>query len=234
MCDHTHKVVDFQKDSREPGANAELMKVVHPGSIGAVVFDVGGVLVDWDPRHLYRKILADDDRLETFLGQVCTPAWHAQHDRGVPFSSSIPAQVAAYPEWADEIRAWADRFPEMWKGPVPGSVDVFAALRASEDRPLIYAATNWGSDTWRLARTRFPFLEWFDGELVSADVGLAKPDPRFFDLLVRRFNLEPSSTLYIDDNTENVKEACQTGFLVHHFTDAEGLTRRLEHLALIP
>jgi 2-haloacid dehalogenase len=207
---------------------------IEPGSIDAVVFDIGGVLVDWDPRHLYRKVFAGDDRMETFLGQVCTPAWHAQHDLGVPFSSSIPAQVTAYPEWANEIRAWADRFAEMWKGSVAGSVDVFAALRASDNRPLIYAATNWGSDNWRLAKTLFPFLEWFDGELVSADVGLLKPDPRFFELLVRRFNLTPSSTLYVDDNTENVNQACRTGFVVHHFTGADGLTRRLEQLALIP
>jgi 2-haloacid dehalogenase len=86
----------------------------------------------------------------------------------------------------------------------------------------------------QLAKTLFPFLEWFDGELVSADVGLLKPDPRFFELLMRRFRLTPSSTLYIDDQSENIKQACQTGFVVHHFTDADGLTRRLERLVLIP
>jgi 2-haloacid dehalogenase len=216
---------------------ATLMKVMEPmepGPIDAVVFDVGGVLIDWDPRHLYRKIFHDADWMETFLSQVCTPAWHGQHDLGVPFSASIPALTTEHPEWADEIRAWADRFAEMWKGPVPGSVEVFAALRASDNRPPIYAATNWGSDNWKLAKTLFPFLEWFDGELVSADVGLLKPNPRFFELLMRRFRLTPSSTLYIDDNTENIKQACQTGFVVHHFTDAHGLTRRLEQLALIP
>jgi len=207
---------------------------IEPGSIDAVVFDVGGVLIDWDPRHLYRKVFLNDDRMETFLSQVCTPAWHAQHDLGVPFSTSIPAHVMGYPEWAEEIRAWGDRFEEMWKGPVPGSVEVFAALRASDNRVPIYAATNWGSENWRLAKTLFPFLSWFDGELVSASVGLLKPDPRFFALLVRRFQLTPSSTLYIDDNAENVKEASVTGFAVCHFTTAHRLARRLEDLALIP
>jgi 2-haloacid dehalogenase len=100
--------------------------------------------------------------------------------------------------------------------------------------PTDYAATNWGSDNWKLAKTFLPFLEWFDGELVSADVGLLKPDPRFFELLMRPFRLTPSSTLYIADNSENIKQACQTGFVVHHFTDSDGLTRRLEGLALIP
>jgi len=212
----------------------KVMEPMEPGSIDAVVFDVGGVLIDWDPRHLYRKIFHDADWMETFLSEVCTPAWHSQHDLGVPFSTSIPALGTEHPEWADEIRAWADRFAEMWKGPVPGSVEVFAALRASDNRSPIYAATNWGSDNWKLAKTLFPFLEWFDGELVSADVGLLKPDPRLFELLMRRFRLTPSSTLYIDDNSENIKQACQTGFVVHHFTDADGLTRRLERLALIP
>jgi 2-haloacid dehalogenase len=210
------------------------MEPIEPGSIEAVVFDVGGVLVDWDPRHLYRKIFADENRMETFLAQVCTPSWHAQHDLGVPFSSSIPALISDHPECANEIRAWADRFEEMWKGPVSGSVGLFAAMRASHNRRPIYAATNWGSENWRLAKTLFPFLEWFDGELVSGDVGLLKPDPRFFELLVRRFNLTPRSTLYIDDNTENVREAARTGFVVYHFTGAEGLSRRLEQLDLIP
>ena len=203
-------------------------------SIDAVAFDVGGVLVDWDPRHLYHKVFADADRMESFLREVCTPAWLAQHDLGVPFCSSIPALVSAFPEWANEIQAWEDRFEEMWNGPVPGSVEVFAALRASDNRVPIYAATNWGSDNWRLAKTLFPFLEWFDGELVSGDVRLLKPDRRFFDLLVRRFNLTPSSTLYIDDNPENVRAASQKGLVVCHFTSPERLARRLEDLGLLP
>jgi 2-haloacid dehalogenase len=202
--------------------------------IDAVVFDVGGVLIDWDPWHLYRKVIANDDRMETFLSQVCTPTWHAQHDLGVPFGSSNPALVTAHPEWAEEIRTWGDRFEEMWKGPVPGSVEVLNALRPSDNRVPVYAATNWGSENWRLAKTLFPFLEWFDGELVSADVELLKPDPRFFALLVRHFQLTPSAALYIDDNTVNVKAASQTGLIVYHFTGAEGLARRLEDLALMP
>ena len=204
------------------------------GSIDAVVFDIGGVLVDWDPRHLYRKVIADGARMEVFLDQVCTPAWHAQHDLGVPFSSSIPALVSAYPEWTGEIRAWADRFQEMWSGPVPGSVEVLSTLQASDNRVPIYAATNWGSDNWRLAKTLFPFLGGFDGELVSADVRLLKPDPRFFDLLVDRFGLSPPSTLYIDDNPENVEAASQRGLVVYHFTRAEDLHRLLRRLGLIP
>lgn len=203
-------------------------------SIDAVVFDVGGVLVDWDPRHLYRKVIADDARMEVFLREVCTPAWHAQHDLGVPFNSSVPALVIQHPEWTDEIQAWADRFQEMWSGPVRGSVEVLSALRASDTRVPIYAATNWGSDNWRLAKTLFPFLSGFDGELVSADVRLLKPDPRFFDLLVDRFRLTPTSTLYIDDNPENVDAASQKGLVVHHFTHAEKLESLLGRLRLIP
>ncbi|MGA2520351.1 MAG: HAD-IA family hydrolase [Acidimicrobiales bacterium] len=219
------------------GAGKELMTAVERterGAIDVVVFDVGGVLVDWDPRHLYRKIFSDADRMESFLGEVCTPSWHAQHDLGVPLSSSIPALVSAFPEWSEEIHAWEDRFEEMWNGPVPGSVEVFAALRASNSRVPIYAATNWGSDNWRIAKTLFPFLHWFDGEVVSGDVQLLKPDPRFFDLLVRRFNLTPSSTLYVDDNPENVRAASQKGLVARHFTSPERLASLLEDLGLIP
>jgi len=211
-----------------------VMERTERGSIDAVVFDIGGVLVDWDPRHLYRKVFLDADRMEVFLSQVCTPAWHAQHDLGVPFSSSIPALVSEYPEWADGIRAWEDRFEEMWSGPIPGSVEVLFHLRASDNRVPLYAATNWGSDNWRLAKTLFPFLEGFEGELVSADVGLLKPDPRFFDLLVDRFGLTPASTLYIDDNPANVRAAAQRGLVVCHFTSAEQLDHLLGDLGLIP
>lgn len=201
--------------------------------IEAVVFDVGGVLVDWDPRHLYRKVFTDGERMETFLSQVCTLAWHAQHDLGVPFSSSIPAHVRAYPAWELEIRAWADRFGEMWNGPVPGSVELLARLRASDDRLPIYAATNWGSETWAIAQTLFPFLGWFDDAVVSAEVGLIKPDPRFFALLVRRCGLNPTSTLYIDDNPANIEAASRMGFAVWHFQGAGGLARHLEDVALL-
>ena len=214
----------------------ELMTVTQRtgrGSIEAVVFDIGGVLVDWDPRHLYRKVFSDTDRMERFLSEVCTPAWHAQHDLGVPFSSSIPALVAEYPEWTDEIRAWEVRFEEMWNGTIPGSVEILTALRAADNRVPMYAATNWGSDNWRLAKSLFPFLGGFDGELVSGEVQLLKPDPRFFDLLVDRFGLTPALTLYIDDNLENVRAALQKGFVVCHFTSAGQLNRLLVELGLI-
>lgn len=204
------------------------------GSIDAVVFDVGGVLVDWDPRHLYRKVFSDAGRMEVFLRQVCTPAWHAQHDLGVPFSVSIPVLVSEYPEWADEICAWEDRFEEMWSGPIPGSVEILLQLRTSDKRVPIYAATNWGSDNWRRAKTLFPFLHGFDGELVSADVGLLKPDSRFFDLLVERFALTPASSLYIDDNPENVRAAAQRGLVVCLFTGADQLDDVLRNLGLVP
>jgi len=204
------------------------------GPIAAVVFDVGGVLIDWDPRHLYRKIFTSDHRMELFLGEICTPEWHAQHDLGVAFDASVRALVERHPGWADEIRAWGERFEEMWSGPVPGSVEVLAALRESDHRVPLYAATNWGSDTWELATTLFPFLTWFDGALVSARVGLLKPDPRFFDLLVQRFDLDPPSSLYIDDNAGNIDAASRRGFVVCRFTGAAVLARRLEAMGLLP
>jgi len=119
-------------------------------SIRTVVFDVGGVLIDWNPRYLYRTIISEEAEMECFLAEVCTPEWHAQHDLGVSYDETIPALVAAHPEWADEINAWRERFLEMYGGVFDGTV---ALLRELHRRrvPLV-ASTNWGAESWAIAK----------------------------------------------------------------------------------
>ena len=198
----------------------------------AVVFDLGGVLIDWDPRHLYRKLLADEAAVEEFLATVCTPEWNAELDRGRPFAEGVAELVERYPEHAAAIAAYHERWPEMVAGDIPGTVEVLAELRAA-GVPL-YALTNWSAETFAITRGRFEFLEWFDGLLVSGEERVTKPDPAIFQLLLDRFGLDPTATVFVDDSEANVAAARRLGFDAIRFTGHEELRRELVARRLLP
>jgi 2-haloacid dehalogenase len=170
-----------------------------------VVFDVGGVLLDWNPRHLYRKLFANQAEMEWFLAEVCSAAWHAPHDRGVPTVVSCAELASGHPELSELIWAWASRSEEMIGGVDAGSLEILAAVR--ETGLPCYALTNMEAETYPLRLKRFPFLGWFDGSVVSGREGVAKPDPAIFTRLIDRFGLTPSRTLMIDDTKENLETA---------------------------
>src|SRR5712691_7243123 len=149
----------------------------------SVVFDLGGVLIDWDPRHLYRKLFAADEAaMEHFLATVCTHEWNRGQDAGRSFAEGARLLKAEHPEKADLIDAYGARFDEMMAGPIAGSLEILAELR-DRDTPL-YALSNWSAETYPPAFDRFEFLRWFRGILVSGDVKVIKPDPRIFELLL--------------------------------------------------
>jgi 2-haloacid dehalogenase len=198
----------------------------------AVVFDLGGVLIDWDPRHLYRKLLADEAAVEEFLATVCTPEWNAELDRGRPFAEGVAELVERHPEHAATIAAYHERWPEMVAGDIPGTVEVLAELRAA-GVPL-YALTNWSAETFAITRGRFEFLEWFDGLLVSGEERVTKPDPAIFQLLLDRFGLDPTATVFVDDSEANVAAARRLGFDAIRFTGHEELRRELVARRLLP
>jgi 2-haloacid dehalogenase len=191
----------------------------------AVVFDLGGVLIDWDPRYLYRKLLADEAAVEEFLATVCTPEWNAEQDRGRPFAEGVAELVERYPAHAAAITAYHERWPEMLGGDISGTVELLAELRAA-GVPL-YALTNWSAETFAIARERFQFLDWFDGVLVSGEERMIKPDPAIFQLMVERFGLDPGSTFYVDDSAANVEAAGRLGFDAVRFTSPGQLRRDL-------
>jgi 2-haloacid dehalogenase len=197
----------------------------------AVVFDLGGVLIDWDPRLLYRKLLADEAAVEEFLATVCTPEWNAEQDRGRPFAEAVAELVERHPAHAAAITAYHERWTEMLGGEIPGTVAVLAELRAA-GVPL-YALSNWSAETFRLTRGRFPFLEWFDGLVVSGEEGVTKPDRRIFELLIERFGLVPAATLFVDDSAANVTAARDLGLDAVRFRDAAGLRRDLAARGLL-
>jgi 2-haloacid dehalogenase len=198
----------------------------------AVVFDLGGVLIEWDPRHLYRKLLADEAAVEEFLATVCTPEWNAELDRGRPFAEGVAELVERHPEHAAAIAAYHERWPEMVAGDIPGTVEVLAELRAA-GVPL-YALTNWSAETFAITRGRFEFLEWFDGLLVSGEERVTKPDPAIFQLLLDRFGLDPTATVFVDDSAANVAAARRLGFDAIRFTGHEELRRELVARRLLP
>jgi 2-haloacid dehalogenase len=202
------------------------------GPVEAVVFDLGGVLIDWDPRYLYRKLLADEAAVEEFLGSVCTPEWNAEQDRGRPFAEGVAELVERHPAHAAAIAAYSERWEEMLGGEIPGSVEVLADLRAA-GLPT-YALTNWSAETFGIARERFAFLDWFCGVLVSGEERMVKPDPRFFRLLVERFGLDPGSSFYVDDSAANVAAARRLGFDAVRFTGPEQLRRTLAARRALP
>ena len=214
-----------------PRPTPTLAAVTDAPAIRAVVFDVGGVLVDWDPRYLYRTIIPEEEAMERFLAEVCTPTWHAQHDLGASYRDTIPTLAAAHPQWADEVRAWGERFVEMYGGVFEGTVALLADLRRR--RVPLFASTNWGAASWKEAKTRYEFLHWFDGALVSGEVGLAKPDPAFYERLVELFRLDPPATLYIEDNLTNLEAAADRGFVTHRFVSSDALAAELRRIDLV-
>jgi 2-haloacid dehalogenase len=191
----------------------------------AAVFDLGGVLIDWDPRYLYRKLLADEAAVEEFLATVCTPEWNAEQDRGRPFAEGVAELVERHPVHAAAITAYHERWPEMLGGAVDDTVEVLAELRAAG--VPVYALTNWSAETFGVARERFEFLEWFDGVLVSGEERMIKPDPAIFRLLLDRFGLDPEATFYVDDSEQNVAAADRLGFDAVRFTTPAQLRRDL-------
>jgi 2-haloacid dehalogenase len=210
---------------RAPGTGAA------PGSPRAVVLDVGNVLVEWDPRHLYRQLLRDEEQVEHFLTTVCTPEWNRAQDAGRPWVEAVAALTAVHPEHAALIAAFDRRWEEMVPGEVEGSVAVLEALRASG--VPVFGLTNFSVEKWELTRRRFPFLDRFDDVVVSGREGVVKPDPAIFTRALARFGLEAAETAFVDDSAANVAAARDLGMTALPFTDASALRADLARLGLL-
>jgi 2-haloacid dehalogenase len=206
--------------------------VTGPPTIEAVVFDVGGVLLDWDPRHLYRKLFADKAEMEWFLAEICSPAWHAPHDRGVSREMSCAELASRHPQLSELIWAWSRRSEEMIGGVDVGSVEILRAVR--ETGLPCYALTNMEAETYPLRLERFAFLGWFDGTVVSGREGVAKPEPAIFMRLLDRFGLTPRTTLMIDDTKENLDTASRLGIQTALFHSSGQLRADLENAGVLP
>jgi len=196
------------------------------------VFDLGGVLIDWNPRYLYRKLFnGDDAAMEYFLANVCTLSWNAQQDAGRPFAEALAALKSEHTGHDELIDAWFQRQPEMVAGSIQGTVDILAELRAR--KVPLYALSNWSAETFPISLKRFEFLHWFDGTLLSGDVRLIKPDPRIFKLFIETHAVDPANAVYIDDTKPNVETANALGMHGILFTDPSALRSELVELGLL-
>lgn len=191
-----------------------------------IVFDLGMVLIEWDPRHLYRKVFGDTAKMEWFLATVCTNDWNLEQDRGRSFDAAVDEVTARHPDFAREIAMYRDRWMEMVPGAIEGSVKILEELN-HKGVPL-YAITNWNGDTFRATRRRFPFLSLFKDIVVSGNEKLLKPEPAIFHLLANRAGISLQNSLFIDDSLKNVRGAIAVGMRGHHFISPEGLRAALE------
>ena len=199
--------------------------------ISAVAFDIGGVLLEWNPRYLYRKLFgADEVAMEQFLAEVCTPEWNARLDAGRPFAEAVAELVATHPDRAPLIEAYHRRWPEMLGSEVPGTVEILRELRTA-GFPT-YALSNWSAETFPLTQSRFTFLREMDGVLISGEAGAGKPDPAIFREFLRRFDLVAGETVFIDDWDRNIATARGLGMVAIQFTDAATLRTELRALGL--
>jgi 2-haloacid dehalogenase len=170
--------------------------------IDTVVWDLGAVVIDWNPRYLYRTLLPDDEAVEAFLREVCTPAWHHRHDEGRPMADGVAELVAAFPDRAELIRAYLDRWDDMFAGEIEGSADLVGELEAAGVPQ--YGLTNWPAEMFPRALERFPVLRTLRGVVVSGAEGVAKPSAEVFGRLLDRYGLDARSCLFIDDAARNL------------------------------
>lgn len=196
-----------------------------------IVFDIGNVLLHWDPRVLYRKIFATEDEVEWFLTHVCPPSWNLEQDRGRSFADAVEEATTRHPDHAEAIAAYHHRWHETLTHAIDGSVMILEELK-SRGAPL-YAITNWNQDKFRETRARYGFLEHFHDIVVSGDERLVKPDPAIYRLLLDRNGLEASTCLFIDDSPKNVAGAQAVGMKAHHFTSPENLRAALQAEGLL-
>ena len=196
-----------------------------PAARPVLIFDLGGVVLDWNPRHLFRAVIPDEAEREWFLTEVCSPAWNAQMDAGKPSAEAVAELSAAHPGHAAWIRAYWERWPEMLGGLIPGAAELLADLAA--DGRELYAITNFNGEVWPVTQERFPVLACFKDVIVSSLAGVCKPDREIFELALRRFGVAAADCLFIDDVAANVDGARAAGIEAVQFTSMAALRQLL-------
>lgn len=196
-----------------------------------VVFDLGNVLIAWDPRNIYRKLIPDAAEMEEFLAIVCTHDWNLRQDAGRPIAEAEAELIAKFPDKSDLIRAYYGRFQEALGGPIAGSVALLERLHANGTS--LYALTNWSAETFKIARPMFPFLERFRHIVVSGELKLVKPDAAIFRHLLGVVGKPAQACFFIDDSDKNIASAAALGFHTHHFSEPGALGLDLERLGFL-
>lgn len=194
--------------------------------INAIIFDLGAVLIDWNPDYMYRTIFEDEQEMRDFLANVTTPDWNEEQDAGRTLQEGTEWLIQKHPHHEANIRAFYGRWIEMLGDAFEGTVEIFKQLKES-NRYKIYALTNWSAETFPMAQQKFDFLNWFDGVVVSGAEKMRKPTPEFYQILLDRYNVKPEESLFIDDNYRNILAAEKLGINSIHFTSPEQLRAEL-------
>jgi 2-haloacid dehalogenase len=197
-----------------------------------VIFDLGGVLIDWNPDYVYKTIFNDETKMREFYSEICTSEWNEEQDAGRGLKEATEELVARYPHEEKNIRAYYDRWEEMLKGEIEGTVQVLEKLKDREDLKL-YALTNWSHETFPVALKRFEFLQWFHGRLVSGEEKMRKPFVEIYELLLKRYHINADTAVYIDDNERNLKPARELGLQTIHFKSPHQLEEELKNLGIL-
>ncbi|HEY6902386.1 MAG TPA: HAD family phosphatase [Puia sp.] len=201
-------------------------------AIDTLVFDLGGVLIDWNPDYLYRNIFPNEEERRWFLTNITTLDWNEEQDAGRSLQEGTEFLVRKFPEHEASIRAYYDRWKEMLGGPIHDTVEIFRELKTKTDLKL-YALTNWSAETFPVALELYEFLHWFDGRLVSGEEGIRKPSPEIYQRLVDRFGFDPKRAVYVDDNLRNVLPSRELGFHGIHFQSPAQFRNELVELGIL-
>ncbi len=194
--------------------------------INTIIFDLGGVLIDWNPRYLYQKVFKTEEEITWFLENICTPEWNEQQDAGRSFEEATEVLIKQFPDHEVAIRAWYGRWEETIQGPIHGTVEILRSIKETNYHRL-YALTNWSAETFPWALKKFDFLHWFEGIVVSGVEKTRKPFPEFYRILLDRYTVTPGEALFIDDNLKNIEVARALGIDGIHFQGAKSLAFEL-------
>lgn len=200
--------------------------------VNTIIFDLGGVLIDWNPAYVFDKLIEDETKRQQFFAEVCTSEWNEEQDAGRSLEEATQLLVDQHPEWQEYIEAYYGRWEEMLGGPIQETVAIFRQLKESGKYKL-YALTNWSGELFPIALQKYDFLHWFDGRLVSGDEKTRKPFPEFYQRLVDKFNIKKEEALFIDDNLRNVEAAIAFGIPSIRFENPAQLKTELESRGIL-
>lgn len=195
-----------------------------------IIFDFGGVLVDWNPHHLYDTYFGDKDSADWFLGNICTMDWNMQMDAGKPFEQGVAEKIAQYPQWEKEIRLYWERWIDMMGDTIPNMYDWILQLK--QQGYAIYGLTNWSTETFIQVKDKYSIFQLMDGIVMSGEERVTKPDAKIYHILLNRYQLAPEECVFFDDNLNNVIAAQNIGIHAVQFQSTEQAKRELSKVTL--
>jgi len=201
--------------------------------IDTIIFDLGGVLIDWNPEYVYCEVFnGDQQKVDWFLNTICTHEWNVEQDTGRSIQKATELLIAQYPDYEEWIRIFYDRWEDMLGGTIPETVTLLNKLKQANNHRL-YALTNWSAETFPVALQRYEFLQHFEGILVSGEEKTRKPFPKIYEILLERYQINPFMSVFIDDNFENVEVAKKFGIKGIHFKSTQQLREELTNLGVL-